>query len=138
MATDEYDIQLITTKDIAALLGFLPDFEPEQHFGEPATCDRGQMGCAVLTDKAQAFAQACYKHNFVQSFEWMLWAEDNETLVAEGDGIEHLDLLGIGKLLTTHVRGDRFNDGQLLNMMENGCIAKILRRLQELQGAMAK
>lgn len=38
----------------------------------------------------------------------------------------------VGKLLTTHCRSDRFSDGHLLSIMEDGQLLEILKRLQQL------
>jgi Family of unknown function (DUF6508) len=47
------------------------------------------------------------------------------------------DLLTLRKLLTAHVRQDRFIEGHLAQMLENGHISAILRRLRELRDARA-
>jgi hypothetical protein len=52
-------------------------------------------------------------------------------------GIESLDLEGIRKLLTTHIRGDRFSDGHLLKMLRSNTITKILERLKVLREQMS-
>jgi len=46
-------------------------------------------------------------------------------------GIESADQKGIGQLLTAHIRGDRFNDGHLLHVMDSGQMDRILKRLGE-------
>ena len=45
--------------------------------------------------------------------------------------LDHAGLEDLCRLLTTHVRSDRFNERHLVAMYENGHVTAILRRLQE-------
>lgn len=127
-----YNINLITDEDIRTLLAYIPYFESENNFGEYAKFENGSVGNSILSEKASDFMRACYDHHFVQPFDWSKWAEKNYTLSHEGKDIDTLNLEGIGKLLTTHCRTDRFCDGHLLNVMENGQILRILTRLKQI------
>ena len=48
------------------------------------------------------------------------------------EGID-ADLLTLRRLLTTHVRADRFTEGHLAAELENGHICAILEQLEELR-----
>ena len=78
------------------------------------------------------FVQALYDQKIVFSFDWMRRSEEAQQYVAEPEKIERADLITLRKLLTTHVRADRFFEGHLSEMLENGQITAALRRLQEL------
>jgi O-acetyl-ADP-ribose deacetylase len=43
------------------------------------------------------------------------------------------DLLTLRKLLTAHVRGDRFTEGHLAAVLEKGHILAILKRLEQIR-----
>ena len=51
------------------------------------------------------------------------------------DRLEQADLLDICRLLTTHVRKERFCSGHLPEMLECGHISQVLRRLQAIRHA---
>jgi hypothetical protein len=67
----------------------------------------------------------------------MAWSKENSDLVNSGIGIESLDLEAIRKLLTTHIRGDRFHDGLLLEVLRSKTITKILERLKAIRNQMS-
>ncbi|QDT48935.1 hypothetical protein Pan258_29820 [Symmachiella dynata] len=50
--------------------------------------------------------------------------------------IESSDVKTIRKLFTTHVRKDRFCEGHLATMFENGHIVALMRRLQQIRDEM--
>ncbi len=129
----EYDVSLITREGIDALLHFLPYFNDDRaRFGTEVSITDGCIAPSILTPKSMEFYEACYEHNFVQDFDWGEWSQSRQGMVSCGEGIEDLDLAGIGRLLTAHIRGDRFCDGHLLGVMRSGQMAHILERLMEL------
>lgn len=88
---------------------------------------------SILATKSNEFCQACYEHGFIQDFDWSEWSQSQQRLVSTGDGIEGLDLVNIGRLLTAHLRGDRFYDGHLLEVIRSGQMASILSRLDAVK-----
>jgi len=86
----------------------------------------------MLSDKASDFVTACYEENFVQPFDWTNWSNEHKPELNLEGFIEEADLLTIVKLLTSHIRGDRFCEGHLLSVMGDGTILKILNRLKEI------
>jgi len=80
------------------------------------------------------FIEALYSAGLVVEFDWMAWTDEAQRYVGDQNLIESADILTIQKLITTHVRNDRFCDGHLRAMILNGHVATVLRRLQELTG----
>lgn len=129
-----YTASLITREGIDALLQFLPYFSSKRpSFGSEASIHDGRVEPSVLGETSEEFWKACYKHNFVQDFDWGEWSQSRQPLISRGEGIEDLDLADIGRLITTHIRGDRFCDGHLLEVMRSGQMARILERLSVLR-----
>jgi hypothetical protein len=56
--------------------------------------------------------------------------------VSKPGALETANLLTLRKLLTVHVRKDRFVEGHLARMLECGHITAILRRLREVRAGM--
>jgi hypothetical protein len=50
--------------------------------------------------------------------------------------LERADLLTVRRLITTHVRKDRFIGGHMVHMLESGHITAILRQLKEIRQQM--
>jgi hypothetical protein len=130
----KYEASLITKEGVDALLKFLPYFcNKRSRFGTQSKNIDMTVIPSTLTKKANDFYEACYEHKFVQNFDWGKWSQSQQSLVHNGVGIESLDLTDIGRLLMTHIRGDRFCDGHLLAVMRSGQIARILERLAVLR-----
>jgi hypothetical protein len=85
------------------------------------------------SDEALDFVKALAGNQFIQPFDWMNWVE-GEQLVRNEDLLHNVGLQTLRKLLTAHVRSDRFSEGHLASMLESGHIARILQRMSECSG----
>jgi len=81
----------------------------------------------------QKFVKTMSDLGLVLNFDWMDWSEGREMLQNKGQEYEALDTVTLCKLLTTIIRGDRFNDGLLILNFENGNVLKIIRALKSNQ-----
>lgn len=78
------------------------------------------------------FQQALYDNGWIKPFDWGEWQETARAHVEDPAKVESADAETIQKLFTTHVRKERFCEGHLAAMFENGHIVGLLRRLREL------
>lgn len=62
----------------------------------------------------------------------MSWDEEAHIRVDDPDAVRSADLLTCRKLLTTHVRANRFSEGHLAGVIKSGHIAAVLLRAAEL------
>lgn len=62
-----------------------------------------------------------------------LGIEKSTEAVAEADP-EALDGRGVMALIVASMRGERFCDGFLLHLLNEGCVVKWLKRLEEIDG----
>lgn len=69
-------------------------------------------------------------NGFIQPFDWMNWRE-GEQLVDDPVLLRRANLQTLRKLLTAHVRADRFSEGHLAGTFESGHILMILKRMAE-------
>jgi O-acetyl-ADP-ribose deacetylase len=74
-----------------------------------------------------------YKHHWVIPFDWPAWHQEAVRYRENRGMISGADLETLRKLLTTHVREDRFAEGHLSSAFKSGEIVAILRRLKELR-----
>ena len=79
------------------------------------------------------FQQILYANDWVTpKVDWVEWQDVAEEYVDSPEKIKSADVVTVQKLFTTHVRKDRFCEGHLASMFENGHIVELLRRLKEI------
>ena len=77
-----------------------------------------------------SFVEDLYAANFIQAYEWKDWEPQAQTYVDDPGKLAQADLSEFIRLLTFHVRKDRFQSGHLAKVIDNGHIAAVLRALQ--------
>ena len=123
----------ITSEHIDALLPFLAVFEADGfRFGE-WNASAGQFSFFSFGEQAGAFHEALYEHGWVVPFDWPRWQSVAEGYVNSPESLSQADAETIRRLLTLHVRKDRFCEGHLAAMFESGHITALLRRLAEIR-----
>jgi len=117
---------------IGAVLEFLPVFEAAGYrFGEWETPE-GQFPYFAYSAEVSRFIQTLYAENIVIRFDWSQWQEAAKIYLDDRAALAGADLLTLRKLLTLHVRKDRFVEGHLAAMLESGHIMAILRRMSQI------
>ncbi len=132
---------MVGRKQIDAILPFLDVFEAEGfQFGElkPPIVEDGKLVVSLdgnyrFSDEMNKFVEALYKNGWIANFAWPSWQDQAIEYVKSPDKVKSADLDTIRKLLTTHVRKDRFCEGHLADMFENGHITALLRRLKDIR-----
>lgn len=91
---------------------------------------RNRLDC----DEFDEFYNELCNTGFLIVFDWKSWLNENEVYKnIENDIEEHImeaDLVTLRKLMTSYIRGDRFNEGLFNRVIINGHITKILTRLR--------
>ncbi len=72
------------------------------------------------------FVRFLYDKNMLPSFDWPEWQEGKELLRQKDPNFNNLDTITLCKLLTAIIRTDRFSDGTLVGMMNEGVIQRIV------------
>lgn len=118
---------------IDRLLGFVAVFErPGYSFGEwhsPA----GQLPYFAYSQDVQCFIQVLYDEGWIEEFDWPNWQARARELYRDPAALAQARLPSLRRLLTTHVRKDRFCEGHFAGMLQEGHILAILRRIEELR-----
>ena len=94
----------------------------------------GQFPYARLASEVDGLIQALYDNGWVEPFDWSEFQDEAIGYFENPSRLETAGLETIRKVLTLHVRKDRFCDGHFLEMLEARQIQAILRRLETLQG----
>ena len=136
--TGNSEVPEVGRPQLDAVLKFLPIFEqPGYGFGEwhsPA----GQFPYYSMSREVLDFIQALSAQEIIFSFDWPSWQEEAVQYVSDPGAVERADLLTLGKLLTTYVRKDRFVEGHLAHMLEDGHITAVLRQLKKIREEMGR
>lgn len=124
----------ITAKQIDAVLPFLDRFEEAGFSDGSWKASEGQMPWFNFEEVVMEFQQALYDTGWVApAFDWTEWQKSAQEFVDSPQKIERIDATTIQKLFTTHCRADRFCEGHLEAMFENGHIVALLRRLKAIR-----
>lgn len=131
---------MITKENIEAVVAFLPALElipkgEEAHWADSGKSPDGTPVLSLEPDyhpDVRALIRAFYDNNFVQPFDWSGWQHEAKEFFNNPELLHKVDLDTCCKLITLHVRKDRFSGGHFGLMVETGHIAAIVRRLREL------
>lgn len=129
----------IKAKQIDAILPFLDRFEAVDFSAGTWKMPEGQFPWFNFEEVVLEFHQALYDNGWATpAFDWTEWQQTAQEFVDSPKKIEKADATTIQKLLTTHCRADRFCEGHLASMFENGHIAALLRRLKAIRETIKK
>lgn len=123
--------EIITEQEINKLLSYL------QFFQDSSSIFFTEVnGYYLESEEVRRFREALNETGFLLVFDWTSWLHDNEVYkdINQGiqDQIRNADLETLRKLMTSYIRGDRFNEGLFICTIVNGHITNILLRLKEL------
>ena len=125
-------------EDIKVVVAFLPIFgSPGFTWGQFEGGERRSDGAVTmpyfaLSEAAGRFHRVLYERGFVRRFDWPRWQDQAARYVEDPAAVEDADLETLCRLLTTHLRKDRFCDGHMAEMHRRGHLLAILRRLTDL------
>lgn len=126
-----------TLDDLATVAAMVAEIEAiktrpaEWSSGERGADGSLQMPFATYAPAVERLLRAIYEHNLIISFDWTAWEAEAQRFldpaVANTASVED-----IRRLLTLHVRKERFVEGHFAEMISNGHIGVVLRRLGTL------
>ena len=126
----------LTNENIRAVLEFLPVFEQSGFSAGEWISEEGVFPHFNYSEVVLRFEQALYNNGFIQPFNWSAWAE-GVRLVDNPALIERASLQTVRKLLTAHVRADRFSEGHLAHLFQTGKIVMLLKRVAAIYNSEA-
>ena len=125
-----------------SLLTLLPAFQdPAFSVGEVISPpeDDGVVTLPYVrySDAVDEFVRVVYNAGWCVPFDWGSWQVEAERYVASPELLAGADVNVLTKLLTTHVRKERFCDGHLWEMAECGHLRAILERMAVLRAELS-
>lgn len=96
----------------------------------------GVIGYARLSEASNAFLDDAIAAGWVRPFDWVVWmtTPEGRRLLSDQSSIASATADQLSKVLTAHVRRDRFADGTLLEAFESGLMRAIAARAAVLLG----
>lgn len=132
-ATTESE-RIMKSKQIDSILVFLDRFEAVGFSAETRNTPEGPTPSFAFDEVLLEFQQALYDNGWVTpSFDWTEWQDKAQEFVESPAKIKSADAKTIQRLFTTHVRKERFCEGHLASMFENGHVVALLRRLKTIR-----
>ena len=131
----------VTVEGIDKVLKFLPIFEKEGYSfcewknGEEENGVSTFPHCSYSKEVCE-FEGTLYEEGFIINFDWGKWQEQAKLCYSKPGLLNTADIITLQKLLTTHIRKDRFCEGHLAGVLEDGHIVKILLRLKDIRDKM--
>jgi len=132
----------ITGHSIDKVLKFLPILEQEGYkFCEWDNVTKSEDDVLCIPScnynkEVIRFEKALYEEGFIIPFNWSKWQDEANRFVSDHNAIKTADLETLQKLLTTHIRKERFCEGHLAAMLRENHITAILQRLKKIREEM--
>ncbi len=120
-------------RNIDKLLEYLPYFkDTENQFSELINKPH-QIPFYSYSHMVMEFYKSLYNENMIKMFDKSKWGVEPKTYINDQSLLKNVDLSTIQKLFTTIIRADRFIEGLLDDMIENGFILNLLVRLEQIR-----
>ena len=126
----------IKLQNIDNVIVFLPLFERREKLYE-LRLDIEPFAPHIYTREVEEFISTLRNEGFIVLFDWPTWSNDANRLVSHPELLNSATLDMLQKLLTTHLRKERFCSGHIAGMIGNGNILAILQRLATIRAEMA-
>lgn len=118
---------------LSAMLAFIPIFaDPAFCPGHVIPMEEDGLPEELFIKTVSRFMDACYKNGMVVKFDWEGWESEATALMNDPVRLESADLPTLRRLLTWHVRQNRFSRDHLAGKIAEGHILALLKRLKAL------
>jgi hypothetical protein len=130
---------IIPIENIDILLKYLPIFESDKFNSTNAKLlKEGNLPFMLCySEKVNEFVKDFYKSNLVYNFNWSEWQNEALNYFEKPELLKNVDIEIIRKLLTLHIRKERFCEGHLIDIIDSKHIVTILKRLKQIREDMS-
>lgn len=127
-----------TDAQIDAVLAFLPLLQQAEFVPLTWHVDEIEKGVINLpweerSKEISDMISALYDQGFIEGCDWTSWQDMARVYVENPTELAKADFDTLKKLLTTHIRKDRFCEGHFSEMIRCGHIRGVFERLAELR-----
>jgi O-acetyl-ADP-ribose deacetylase (regulator of RNase III) len=136
---DQDIISNVTIKGIDKVLAFQSTLGRKGARLYEISAQQSLLAPYIYSNEVNGFIQTLHDEGFILlSFNWGVWLEEANQYVNDPEFLDFADLLTLQKLLTTHIKAERFNSGHLAQLIETGHIVAILKRLATIRKTMTE
>ena len=134
---EEQENKKLRPESIKKILDFRPKFQDKKfepgkwHSSEQFDENTLTFPYYEYSSSVGSFLATLYEEEFIYPFDWVNW-DYGRKLSRDPKLLQKANLLSLRKLITAHVRQDRFCEGHLANAFRDGQIVRILERLKEI------
>lgn len=123
----------LEASDIDRILAFLPRLESPKAPLYELTTEKLHIDPYRYSDEVRQFIEELYATEFIFAFDYNEWMSKEGGRYLSSHAIASADLIVLRRLITAYVRKERFCSGVLAEILDNGFLVAILRRLAELR-----
>ena len=121
-----------TAEDYQWLFTFIEKFEePGVVLRNPFEEDEEGFDEPDESDLLRKFIRGVHERNIIIDFDWVEW-KDTVPFFENPELVKNISMTDCRKMLTAHVRANRFVGGYLAYSIEAGEVTSILRRMRDL------
>jgi len=122
----------IKPEAVENILKYLPFFRETQ---EELYTYNGEAVLDPFTyhSRVSEFISDLYAGNFIQAYDWMSWRDTAKSYIDNPAAIQQADWDALIRLITYHIRRDRFVSGHLKSALDQQQFVHILERIEELK-----
>lgn len=117
---------------VEAVLAYLPVFEDPRFLPEVVVAEEEGWTLEQYTREVYEFERTLYRTGFVVRFDWSRWEPEAFRYYRDPALLATAGCSVIRRLLTFHIRKNVICEGHLAEMLRDGQIQAILRRLAAL------
>jgi len=114
------------------VLKFLPIFEKQSFSAGEVVANKGEFPYVNYSPEVREFIRTLDEYGLIRPFDWGSWQNEATRYFNDPSQLDSADLETLSKLLTLHIRKERFCEGHLKHMFGSGHIVEILKRLQTI------
>lgn len=115
-----------------------PDFRAATYIPSRLDGDIIVLGGYVHEDQTIQFSHMAYAYGWIRTLDWSTWhnTPHGKALTEDREALATANEDDLAAILTTCLRADRFSDGALVAVFENGLILRVVTRARELLEAL--
>lgn len=119
--------------DIDAALAFLPVLERADFQASRWTREGSWVPRLVDAPEVRQLQQVLARPGFVVAFDPPAWRAEAEHYQRDPEALARAPLVDVCRLITMHLRTDRFVGGHFASVVASGQVAALLRRLRAIR-----
>lgn len=119
-----------TSENIQNVVRYLEIFRTSRYASAEG---ESEWGGTIFSDETSEFILTLSENKMIVEYDWPHWREQAAKYEQDEALLANAGLNDLRKLLTYHLRHDRFSEGWLLAVLQSGHVTAILERLARLE-----